>query len=105
MPLTSGTKLGPYEILRPMGAGGMGEESEELLLPSENSDTQIWPTSWSRDGRFILYSHGSIGLGQDDIGSCLWLETASRVSLRKPLRQPMTDSSLPTPDGWPIPPR
>ncbi|MGA2697287.1 MAG: serine/threonine-protein kinase, partial [Terriglobales bacterium] len=25
MPLTSGTKLGPYEIQRPLGAGGMGE--------------------------------------------------------------------------------
>ena len=25
MPLTSGTKLGPYEILSPLGAGGMGE--------------------------------------------------------------------------------
>ncbi|HYL61026.1 MAG TPA: serine/threonine protein kinase, partial [Candidatus Methylomirabilis sp.] len=25
MPLTSGTKLGPYEIVAPIGAGGMGE--------------------------------------------------------------------------------
>ena len=25
MPLTSGTKLGPYEIVAPLGAGGMGE--------------------------------------------------------------------------------
>jgi serine/threonine protein kinase len=25
MPLTSGTKLGPYEVLAPLGAGGMGE--------------------------------------------------------------------------------
>ena len=25
MALTSGTKLGPYEIVSPLGAGGMGE--------------------------------------------------------------------------------
>src|SRR5262245_22953558 len=25
MPLVSGTKLGPYEIVSPLGAGGMGE--------------------------------------------------------------------------------
>ena len=45
-------------------ANGAGDE--ELLLPSENSETQIWPTSWSGDGRFVLYSHGSID-GQADI--------------------------------------
>jgi Tol biopolymer transport system component len=42
-----------------------GAGTEELLLPSENSDMQVWPTSWSRDARFILYARGSIaGAGQ-----------------------------------------
>jgi len=36
------------------GVGG-----EELLLPSENSNSWMWPTSWSRDGRFILCSNGA----------------------------------------------
>ena len=44
------------------GAGG-----EELLLPSEKFDTPIFPTSWSRDGRFILYSRGVLTLSQADI--------------------------------------
>jgi dipeptidyl aminopeptidase/acylaminoacyl peptidase len=45
-------RLGIYQKLS-NGAGG-----EELLLPSEASDPHIWPTSWSRDGKFILYSRG-----------------------------------------------
>ena len=30
MTLSAGSKLGPYEILAPLGAGGMGEESRTL---------------------------------------------------------------------------
>jgi len=44
-----------------------GAGAEELLLPSEKQDAQIWPTSWSRDGRFILYTLGTISLSRADI--------------------------------------
>jgi eukaryotic-like serine/threonine-protein kinase len=37
-----------------------GAGSEELLLPAETPDPQVWPTSWSRDGKFILYSRGDL---------------------------------------------
>jgi Tol biopolymer transport system component len=43
-----------------------GAGSEELLLPADSS-VQIWPTSWSRDAGFMLYTHGNIGLSQADI--------------------------------------
>jgi eukaryotic-like serine/threonine-protein kinase len=46
------------------GAGG-----EELLLASETSDTSTFPTSWSSDGRFVLFVRGDPGSPstQDDI--------------------------------------
>jgi Tol biopolymer transport system component len=37
-----------------------GAGSEELLLPAETSDPGIWPTSWSHDSKFILYSRGDV---------------------------------------------
>src|SRR6186713_2238976 len=38
MPLTAGTRIGPFEILAPLGAGGMGE---------------VWRASDSRLGREV----------------------------------------------------
>ena len=39
-------------------ANGVG--SDELLLAAENSDVGLLPTSWSHDGRLLLFSHGTI---------------------------------------------
>jgi eukaryotic-like serine/threonine-protein kinase len=37
-----------------------GAGAEELLLPSDSADTEVYATDWSRDGRFILYSRGDM---------------------------------------------
>ena len=47
-------RLGIYQK-NSNGSGG-----EELLLPADTSDPQIWPTSWSPDGKFILFVRGNV---------------------------------------------
>src|ERR1700687_5062504 len=64
MALTSGTKLGPYEILSPLGAGGMGEgyraKDTRLdrtvavkILPSHLSDNPDAKQRFDREARAI----------------------------------------------------
>jgi len=53
--------LGIY--LRPSDGSG----KNELLLAADEPLSQIWPTSWSRDGQFILYTRGDIGLSRADL--------------------------------------
>ena len=50
MPLTSGSKLGPYEIQSPLGAGGMGEvyRARDPRLNREVA-IKILPASFSAD--------------------------------------------------------
>jgi|SRR5450432_178944 len=50
MPLTSGTKLGPYEILSPLGAGGMGEvyRARDSRL-NRDVAVKILPATFARD--------------------------------------------------------
>src|ERR1700722_119422 len=50
MSLTAGTKLGPYEILAPIGAGGMGEvyRAKDTRLGRDVA-LKILPDSFARD--------------------------------------------------------
>lgn len=72
MPLTSGARLGPYEILAPVGAGGMGEVYKALdtrlgravaikVLPSNLSSNSELRARFDREAKAISsLSHPSI---------------------------------------------
>jgi eukaryotic-like serine/threonine-protein kinase len=64
MPLTNGTKLGPYEIISPIGAGGMGEVYRALdtrldrtvaikVLPPHLADTPEAKQRFEREARAV----------------------------------------------------
>src|SRR2546421_5654686 len=64
MPLTSGSKLGPYEIQSPLGAGGMGEVYRARdtrldrtvavkILPAHLSDNPEAKQRFEREARVI----------------------------------------------------
>jgi Tol biopolymer transport system component len=59
MALTSGTKLGPYEILSPLGAGGMGEvyRARDTRLAREVA-IKVLPEAFARDAdRLQRFEH------------------------------------------------
>ena len=53
MTLEAGTRLGPYEIVSPLGKGGMGEvyKARDTRLEREVA-IKVLPTEWSGDPRF-----------------------------------------------------
>ena len=77
MPLLSGTKLGPYEIVSPLGAGGMGEVYRALdsrldrtvaikVLPSHHSKDSALRQRFEREARTISkFAHPNICILHD----------------------------------------
>src|ERR1700674_2736759 len=106
MALTSGTKLGPYEIQSPLGAGGMGEVyrardtrldrtvAVKILPPHLSSDPEA-RQRFDREARAISHlNHPNIGtlhdVGHQDgtdflVMECLEGETLAAALMRGPL--------------------
>ena len=74
MPLQQGSRLGPYEILAPLGAGGMGEvyRARDTMLKRDVA-IKVLPAEWSRDGerlhRFELEAQAAAALNHPNVVS------------------------------------
>ena len=84
MVLTSGAKLGPYEILSPLGAGGMGEvyRARDARL-SRTVALKVLPTEFARDpqrmARFEREAQVLASLNHPTIASIYGLEESGDV--------------------------
>src|SRR5208337_775618 len=103
MPLTPGTKLGPYEIVGPLGAGGMGEvyraKDTRLertvaikVLPAEVSANAERKQRFEREARTISsLNHANIcalyDVGSQDGLEYLVLEYVEGETLEKRLEK------------------
>jgi hypothetical protein len=91
----AGARLGEAFTNEFPRAGG-----KKLLLPAEASNQDAYPTSWSQDGRFILFVRGNPS--RQDIWVLPSQATPNPTSLSQ---TPLMGNSLQTADGWLIPPR
>jgi serine/threonine protein kinase len=82
MALTSGTRRGPYEILAPLGAGGMGEvyRARDAKLRSDVA-LKVLPEAFGRDAervaRFQREAKVLASLNHTNIASIYGLEDSS----------------------------
>jgi eukaryotic-like serine/threonine-protein kinase len=111
MALTSGTKLGPYEIVTPLGAGGMGEvyrardtrldrEVAIKVLPSHLSENPEFRTRFEREAKTISgLQHPNIcvlyDVGRQDGVDFLVMEYLEGETLATRLaRKPLTPDEI-----------
>src|ERR1700757_2276562 len=101
MPLSAGTKLGPYEILAPIGAGGMGEvyrardtkldrEVAIKILPAAVSSDPERLARFEREAKVLAsLNHPNIaqiyGFEEFDNGYALIMELVPGQTLKGPL--------------------
>ncbi len=109
MPLSAGTRLGPYEILSPIGAGGMGEvyrardtrlqrEVAIKVLPERVADSARALARFEREARVVAaLSHPNIlaihDVGREGATAFAVMELLEGATLRDEVR------------GGPLPPR
>src|SRR5262245_3021592 len=102
MPLTPGTRLGPYEILGPLGAGGMGEvyrardprigrDVAIKVLPREVASNQEWLRRFEQEARATgALNHPNLlalyDVGSSETGPFLVAELLEGETLRARLR-------------------
>src|SRR6202022_1815977 len=84
MPLSAGTRLGPYEILAPIGAGGMGEvyRARDTKLDREVA-IKVLPAALAKDperlARFEREAKVLASLNHPNIAQIYGIEESSGV--------------------------
>src|SRR5579864_2451416 len=84
MPLTPATRLGPYEILAPLGAGGMGEvyRARDAKLGREVA-LKVLPDAFASDtdrlARFEREAHTLAALNHPNIAAIYGVEESDGV--------------------------
>jgi hypothetical protein len=104
MPLTSGTRLGPYEVLAPIGAGGMGEVYRARdtrldrtvavkILPSHLSENLDAKQRFDREARTISsVNHPNICTLYDVVSGlpCVTVRSAPAIIVSGPAQRSLT---------------
>ena len=99
MTVSAGTRLGPYEVLSPLGTGGMGEvyrardtrlqrEVAVKVLPAELSSDAVRLKRFEKEARLVsALNHPNIvtihEVGQRDSTSFIVMELVSGKTLRE----------------------